>query len=198
MRYGFTNGLTTTVSASTTVSDFESWYELIAEQPDNYVSTKKSSFVDHIRDPNFKGYKHAAYIFEHADEAQQAAFLNANVITVVSVARALDFHNDMLAEKRGSLGYSDDDLSDRRTLEEMHLQGEQGDRWDKKTEEQKAAAAQGQKQIDQMRKRVGDAVTGSSFDPNPRGETDDSPLISVVWPSVRMVRFRSAGRNVLV
>ncbi len=173
MRYGFTNGLTTTVSASATVSDFESWYELLRQEPDNYVSAKKTSFVDHIKDPNLKGYKHAAYVFDHADEAQQQAFLNANAIEVVSVGRALDWHNDMIAEKRGSLGYSDDDLSDRRTLEEMHLQGPEGDKWDKKTPEQQAQEAAGKKQMDQMRKRLGDAVTGSSFDPNPRGSVDD-------------------------
>lgn len=173
MRYGFVRDIYTVVVAAPTVDNLESWYEAISATVDNYVSSRKTSFIDHMKDPDFKGYKHPAYIFEHADKAQQDLFINSNAIIVVSPGSAKDHHEDMIAEKRLALGYSDDDISDRRTLEEIHLSSEEGDRWDRRTDEQKAAAAAGKKQADDMRKRLGKAVTGSSFDPNPRGAVDD-------------------------
>ena len=184
MRYGFTRGATTVVvGAAQTVVELETWYESVRGSNDGYLKDRPSSFMDHLRDADLKGYKHPAYIFDFATVEDLENFTTVQQVTVLPHYSVKDFHEDMLAEKRGSLGYSDHDLSDNRTLEEMHGL-DQEDRFDKRSDEAKQAALDGKNKVDQMKKRVGDSVTGSSFDPNPRGGPVDDGTFSVTGVSV--------------
>ena len=170
MKYGYTKDKMTVVGAATTVMDFEGWYQEIAEGASGLFSARKETdFMTHLTDPEFKGYLHPAYIFEHTSNDERDAFIEKNEITVVTKSQVKDRMLDMMALADESLR-SGFDLRDERTIGELSgLDDADHDPWDRRSEEEKAQADAQEKRTDELRKRLGDHVTGQSFDPNPRG-----------------------------
>ena len=168
MLYGYTKNGTTVVTAAETVMELEGWYQRILEKtPNNVTEHRATGFMDHLSDPDFLGYRHPAYIFEHDSADQQDDFITQNSIKIFPPMRARDFMLDMVAKVDDKL-QSDYHKRDNRTIGEVTGLDEH-DPFDKRSEAERETAKLNEKRTDELRKRLGDHVTGQSFDPNPRG-----------------------------
>lgn len=182
MLYGYCDGLKTVVTAGKSVVEFEGWYQKILEGDDAfYKSQKATDFMDHMTNPDFKGYRHPAYIFEHNSEGEQSAFVDKHNVLILPPFQAKDFMLDMMAEVEESLR-NEFNLRTPQTIGE--LAGiEENDPWDPRSESEIEAAKKQEKVSDELRKRLGDHVTGQSFDPNPRSGVEDGMKITDIFNS---------------
>ena len=180
MLYGYSRNNETVVTAGKTVKDFEGWYQRILEgDTEFYASQKATDFMDHMTNPEFKGYRHPAYIFTHTNNDEQNKFIDKHDIKILPPLQAKDFMLDMMAEVEESLR-NEFNLRTPQTIGE--LAGiEENDPWDPRTEAEKEEAKKQEKVTDELRKRLGDHVTGQSFDPNPRSGAQDGVKITDIF-----------------
>lgn len=174
MLYGYEslreNIPSTIVTAADEAVTVETWYTNISAKKKNYTKSRQTDFMDHLRNPEFVGLKHSVYIFNHKDEKQREKFIRENEIIILPEKQAKDRLEVMVLEVvEGIKGF---DLSDNRPIGEIFGLNDGNDKWDLRTEDQKKAEAEGKTQLDQSKKRVGDHITGQSFDPNPRSQED--------------------------
>lgn len=183
MLYGYTRDNVTVIGAASTVVELEGWYQKVMEDVSGLFSTRRETeFLDHLTNPEFMGYKHPAYIFEHISVDEQNAFITQHEVKIMQPMQVKDFMLDMMSLVDDSLR-SGFDLRDSRTIGEISgLDGDEVfDPWDKRTEKEKAAAKAMEKRTDELRKRLGDHVTGQSFDPNPRSGGTDGIKITEIF-----------------
>lgn len=166
MIYGFKSGDMTVAAAGTSIVELEGFYQKFAEidgNADCFVEHRATTFMDHLGDADFKGFKHPVYVFTHADPAQQDAFVAAHEIALNGRNFCVDRHADMMRE----VEKDPYDAQDIRTISEMH-DLEAADRWDTRTDEQKELDAK-YKALAKDAKARGD-MSGDSFDPNQNKE----------------------------
>lgn len=184
MIYGYTKDGTTVVGAADTVMEFEGWYQKIAEGTSGlFGARKETDFMTHLTDPEFKGYKHPAYIFTHTSNDERDKFIELNEVHILTKSQVRDKMLDMMALADENLR-SGFDLRDSRTIGELSgLDNAEYDPWDKRSEQEKDQAESQEKRTDELRKRLGDHVTGQSFDPNPRGGASGGLSINEIFDS---------------
>lgn len=183
MLYGYTKDNETVVVAADTVFELEGWYQgVMTSAPELYAEQRATEFMDYLTNPEFKGYKHPAYIFSHSDNTERDEFISKHEIKVLPSLMAKDFMLDMMDKANNEIttGF---DLRREGTIGEIAGLTEENDRWDPRSEKEKAAAKNAEKRTDELRKRLGDHVTGQSFDPNPRAGAEDGVKISEIFDS---------------
>lgn len=181
MLYGFKRGKDETViGAADTVEELESWYQSVCDEGDAYtLEHRGTDFMEHLTEQDFKGYKHPAYVFKHTTHGQDK-FIAEHGIEIMGSMRVRDRHLDMMSKMDDSLK-SDFDLRDTRTIGEITGLETGHDPWDTRSEEEKEKAKEQEKRTDELRKRLGDHVTGQSFDPNPRAGQEDGIKITDIF-----------------
>jgi hypothetical protein len=181
MLYGYTKNNETVVVAADTVFELEGWYQgVMTSAPEGYSEQRATEFMDYLTNPEFKGYKHPAYIFNHSSNDERDAFVLKHDIKILPSLMAKDFMLDMMdkASNEITTGF---DLRREGTIGEIAGLNDENDRWDPRSESEKAAAKSQEKRTDELRKRLGDHVTGQSFDPNPRSGAEDGMKISEIF-----------------
>lgn len=172
MLYGYQtnhdNKPVTVIAAADSVDELQIWASEFSQDLKNCVSIRATGFLDHMKNPEFKGYKHPVQIVTHSSDDERDEFKKTTDIELVNQARALDLHLAMVKAKKEQIEnatFGGD--NDRRTIGEMHGLNSH-DPWDRRSEEEKAAA----NKEDKLRKKLGDNVTGQSFNPDPRPVDD--------------------------
>lgn len=158
MLYAFQpDNKTTVVAAHNYQSDLTKWFETL--KGEHYTDARETDFMERLSDPVYSRFGGPVYVFEHMDEAQQKLFEAAHNLLVGSIARAVDRNRDMV-----NRGLPDPyDPEDTRTIAEIEGLTEENDKWDERTEEEKAQDAEMKKMMDELRKK-GEA-TEDSFTP---------------------------------
>lgn len=199
MLYGYKkeNDLVTVVGAASTVTELENWYNNISNT--FFKSKKETDFLEILTNPEFMGYKHPAYIFHHSSIEDQKEFIDTNQIKILNPFQVKDFMIDMVENQQVIENDTQDKKVDKRTLEEI-LNLKENDPWDKRSEEQKEYEASAVKQSEEIRKRMGDHITGQSFDPksgvlNQGGLKITDVIGSTGEISVKGIKVGGAGVN---
>jgi hypothetical protein len=156
--YGYKKDATTTiVGAALNKQEFNEFYEAATEL---YSDRYKSDMMMHLTDPEIQGFQAEVAIFEHADSAQQDAFITKHDILIGTRQRAVDRNADMV-------NYDAPDpwlnVDDERTIEQIHGLDKE-DRWDKRTDEERDADRQMKKMMDDLKKK-GELSNDDSFSP---------------------------------
>jgi len=183
MLYGYTNGNVTVVGAATSVMELEGWYQRVMEEVSGLFSSRRETeIMDLFTNSEFTGYQHPAYIFTHISDDEQNSFIETHEIKIIPSMHVKDRMLDMMALVNDDLR-SGFDLRDSRTIGELAGIADESahDPWDKRTEAEKEAAKSNEKRTDELRKRLGDHVTGQSFDPNPRSGSQDGLKITEIF-----------------
>jgi hypothetical protein len=173
MIYGYKellDGRTATiVVAGDTVEEYVAFIQAIPgqEDPRNWNETYASNFLDAMRSPVYKGYKHSVLAIYHDDEAQRDAFwaewpMLTEVRSAVGRDRQADMLHDAKEERRKSIETEEDKT---KTLEER-LGLDKHDPWDRRTEEEVAADKEMKEKMKEMSKKG--ELSGDSF-----GAADD-------------------------
>ena len=171
------------VGAAQTTEKFEMWFEHVS-------GGRVSSIQDSLIDPIISKFRHPVYIFEFKSDTDRDAFVDTHDINTVGGIHLIDYHNDMM-----EFAAPDPMLDNSKTIsEEYDLDA--SDKWDERTEAEKTAAKDHKAKVDNMAKRAGGAMTGSSFDPNMGGGssgTFDIGTITVDGSNVSVKATKRAG-----
>lgn len=160
--YGYTKDATTTiVGAALNKEEFQKFFEGATE---HFVEKEESDLMMHLTDPEFEKFSATVYIFTHTDAEQQAAFIAQYEILIGTHQRAVDRNTDMVNYDAPD-PYLDG--SDNRTIEEIYGL-DKDDKWDKRTDEEKAADEELKKQLDEMKKK-GELSNDDSFSAPKKG-----------------------------
>lgn len=150
--------LVTVVSSCEYLTDYIKFAENVALQDEknrkyneHYISTP----MDHLIDVYFTGFKKPIHFFYHDDEAQRDAFIAEwGIIEKESLVRARDAHSDMLSaeeyikqqeteqHRQEMIAKTGDENYGRVTIGEM-FGLDQHDPWDRRSDAEKEADAQG-------------------------------------------------------
>jgi len=187
MRYGFQESLVTIVGAADTLVEFE---EFVRETDTTrfpaeslgIVSAEQASLMDMLTEDKFQGFKRAPVIVEHPSAKARDEFVERFAITILKRNAVVGKAEDMMIEAIPD-PYSAQ-ATDLRPIEEIY-DLDTDDRWDKRTDEQKAKDEEDKKEFNKAQKK-GD-ISGDSFGPNPNrkkrqvsGEDENgNPLASV-------------------
>jgi hypothetical protein len=148
--------LVTVVAAAQNRATFESWYLNVGTE--HFTSSRETEIMDHLCDPDFELFKTTVYVFDHATAADQEAFVKKHDLLVGTYSRAADRHTDMVNWDTPD-PY---DINDMRTIAEIYNLGDD-DKYDKRTDEEKAKDLEIKKMMDELRKKG--EVSEDSFSP---------------------------------
>jgi hypothetical protein len=167
MRYAFQESLTTIVGAADTLVEFEDF--VMATDTTRFpaetlgiVSAEQASLMDMLTEDKFQGFKKAPVVVEHPTPTARDAFIEKFGIIIVKRNAVVGKQEDMLLEAVPD-PYSAQ-ATDLRPIEEVHGL-DVDDRWDKRSDEQKAKDEEDKKEFNKAQKK-GD-ISGDSFGPNP-------------------------------
>lgn len=166
MIYGAIDGLITIVGAGTNPKELAEW----VGKWENESSHRVTDPFEHLMNPLFHGFRESLHVFEHASKEEQEAFIkNADVHIVPSMIRLKDRQEDMISVDAYDIYM---DFDDKRTVAEINGLTEENDRWDKRTDEEKARDLEIKKMMDKMREEG--KLSEESFGPKGKvGEDDD-------------------------
>lgn len=175
MLYGYSRepGHQTVITAAIFKSVLADFLERASKRPDLYVSMEEPDFMTSMTDDQFKMFKDGVTVFEHDSAEQQQAFVDEFGILMGSFARSIDHHNAMLVADEPD-PY---DVSDERTLEEIHGLTE-NDPWDVRTDEEKEQDAAFKEAIKQAKKDG--QISDESFKPREKKKNDKSVHVTDV------------------
>ncbi len=161
------NETKTIVAAALNREKFNAWFEAAGEE----LSSERyeTSFMDHLSNEEFIGFRTTVFVFEHRNVAEQAKFIEKHELLVGTRTRAIDRHTDMVNYDAPD-PY---DINDVRTIEEIYNL-KQEDKYDKRTDEEKASDAQMKKLMDEARKKG--EVSDDSFAPRKEVNAGDDKM----------------------
>lgn len=158
------NRVATLVVAADTVEEFVQWKEKVVLQPEaerNFNEVYTSTFLDHMTQASYKGFKHAVYAFYHNDEAQREAFVAEHGIQEVKSEPARDRHLDMLHRTKVAHEEATQTEEEKNMTIEERFGLDKEDPWDRRSDEEKE---EDQKMKDEMKKmREAGELSGDSF-----------------------------------
>jgi len=150
-------GFETVVAASTTSkADYEKWFEGIDAQ--NYTDKYQTDMMTHLTNDEFQPFQSHVFVFEHESAEQQQAFIDQHNLLVGTRQRAIDRMIDMINWEAPDYY----DINETRTIEEIHGLDKE-DKFDRRSEEDKAYDEQIKKQMKELAKEG--KLTGDSFAP---------------------------------
>lgn len=153
----------TIVAAALNRATFEQWF--LGMTGEHYQSAVETDIWDHMADPHLELFRTTVFTFTHQDAAQQQAFIDAHQLMMCTKERAADRHTDMLNWDAPD-PYSPED---NRTIAEIY-DLVTNDRFDKRTDEQKAQDLEIKKMMDDLRKKG--EISEDSFAPLPEAGED--------------------------
>jgi hypothetical protein len=126
----------------------------------------RSEMTDHLVE--FKSFKKSVFTIYHSNEEEQHTFSLRYDLKLFSHDVALEYHKEMLAGHQLNIGYTDNEMDSDISIEELYGL-DKSDIWDQRPEEMKVKSSDMEEKMKQAKQKIGKAITGSSFDPNPRG-----------------------------
>lgn len=168
--YGYKKPINVTVvGAALSKAEFQAWFEAAttADGDKLYVEVQETDMMMHLTDDEFQPFSASVFIFQHTDAAQQEAFIAKHEILIGTHARCVDRNSDMVNYDAPDPWLNTDDT---RTIAEIHGLDKE-DRWDKRTDEEKAADAEMKKMMDELKKK-GELSNDDSFSPTKKKDGD--------------------------
>lgn len=160
----------TIVAAALNRATFEQWFLNVSDE--HFTTKMETDIWDHMADSHLELFRTTVFVFDHADSAQRQAFVDQHQLMMCTRERAADRHTDMLNWDAPD-PYSPED---NRTIAEIYNLVEH-DRFDQRTDEQKAQDLEIKKMMDDLRKKG--EVSEDSFAPLPEAG-DDAMRVSDV------------------
>jgi hypothetical protein len=138
MLYGLRRECATIIGAADDMAEFERFKTACEVKSDLYREQSQPDFMAMMTDDLFQKLKIPPLVFDHADEAQQKAFVAAHGIVVVNETRIIDRHDDMMASLDADpYAFNPNaDPSTQRTIAQLYNL-EENDPWDKRSDEAK-------------------------------------------------------------
>lgn len=166
MLYARHAGERTIVAAADTLAEFEAFNDIVTGlRPSPFVIFERPDAVDLMSEDDYTGLRTSPYVFSHADSEQRDAFVATCNIKLLRFREAL-------VERQQKMLASDHldpyvEGVDERTISQIYGL-DQDDRWDKRSDEQKAKDEEWRKRADDLRKAG--KLSSDSFAP----VTDDT------------------------
>lgn len=170
----------TLVAAADTVEEFTGFLEAVKGQGDhkNWEELYASSFMDHMQNPFYKGFKHSVLAIYHTDEAQRDAFWAEWNLEERQSEGLRDRHLDMLHNKQVETRLATETEEDKaRTIEER-TGLDKNDPWDRRSEEEREEDRKIKEQMKKMRQKgdlSGDSFGGADQQRDARPQNQDVP-----------------------
>jgi hypothetical protein len=170
----------TLVAAADTVEEFTAFLEAVKGQEDgkNWNELYASSFMDHMQNPFYKGFKHSVLAVYHDDEPQRDAFWTEWSLEERKSEGLRDRHLDMLHDKQVETRKANETEEDKtRTIEER-FGLDKNDPWDRRSEEEVEADKKMKEQMKEMRQKgdiSGDSFGGADAQRDARPTSQDVP-----------------------
>ena len=162
--------LVTVVAAALNRATYENWFSSL--EPGHFKQATETEIMDHLSDPDLELFRTTVFVVEHETPEDQQAFVAKHGLQVCSYATAADRHTDMLNWDAPD-PY---DIEDTRTIEQIfNLTTE--DRFDKRTDEEKARDLEIKKMMDELRKKG--EVSEDSFAPRKDAGEDGMQVTDV-------------------
>lgn len=162
--------LVTVVAAALNRATYENWFAALEQG--GFTVANETEIMDHLSDPDLELFRSTVYVVEHATPEDQQAFVEKHGLQICSYATAADRHTDMLNWDAPD-PY---DIEDERTIEQLfNLTTE--DRFDKRTDEEKARDLEIKKMMDELRKKG--EVSEDSFAPRKEAGEDGMSVTDV-------------------
>lgn len=124
-----------------------------------FTDVYETDCMMHLTDDEFIPFPASVLVFEHADAAQQDAFITKHDILIGTHQRAIDRCHDMV-------NYDAPDpwlnVNDNRTIAEINNLTEETDRWDRRSDDEKKADNEMKKMMDELKKK-GELSNDDSF-----------------------------------
>ncbi len=171
MLYALENGLKSIVAAADELMEFEEFVKNTANEGTSAESIgvkliEMVSFVDLLSDEIYQGFKLCPVLVFHIDEEHKAAFNSRFRVSSLKLNALVKQQRSMLVTAKES-PYANSSI-DARSIEEIHGLID-NDRWDTRSEEQKAVDQARKEQWDDAKRD--DRLSGDSFGPS-RKRTD--------------------------
>lgn len=163
MLYGIKDDETTTiVAAADNIAELEAFFTVSSTDNQHFVGITQPGLVECLADDRFKNFRKPPYVVIHTDAAQQDAFIEQFDITLLKPNALISKHNAMV-EKMATDPYAWDS-NDNRTIGEI-LGLDKYDPWDHRSEEEKAADLERQKQYKEQadKEKAKGNLSGDSF-----------------------------------
>lgn len=182
MIYGAVDGLITIVGAGSTPQELAKW----VSEWENEASHRVTDPFEHLMNPMFHGFRESLHVFEHSSSADQDAFIKESDIHILpTIVRLRDRQEDMINVEAYDIYM---DFDDKRTVAEINGLTEENDRWDKRTDEEKAKDLEIKKMMDKLREEG--KLSEESFGPSGKAQDDDDEVDDNSGVKVRSANIR--------
>lgn len=149
------NRVATLVAAADTVDEFTAFLDAIKGQEENpnWEELYASSFMDHMQNPFYKGFKHSVLAVYHTGEDQRDAFWAEWSLQERQSNTLRDRHLDMLHAKKEEVRLATETEEERNRTIEERFGLDKHDPWDRRTEEEVEADKKIKEQMKEMKKK---------------------------------------------
>lgn len=174
------NRVATLVAAADTIEEFTAFTGAVVGQEENrnWEETYASTFLNHMQDQLYKGFKHSVLAVYHTDEAQRDAFWMEWPLEEKQSQPLRDRHLDMLHNKRQEIREATETEEDKAKTIEERTGLDKHDPFDRRSEEEVEADNKMKEQMKEMRKKgdlSGDSFGGADAQRDSRPQNQDVP-----------------------
>ena len=157
MLYGYNNGLSTIVTAASTLAEFQEWQASLSGEL--YREANETDFMDHLTNPDFQKLAGSAIVVDFDYEYNQGEFVRLHEVILIPQAQAVDRNVEMVNQELPDVF----DPLDDRTIEQLHGLDKE-DRYDHRDDAEKEEDRQMRERIKEM--KANDQLSGESFSPS--------------------------------